>query len=686
MLETILRFSNDVTVKQRLFALLLFAAGLSIAALAAVLPANASVNVTQHHNHDSRDGLYVDPSFTPTNSASLARDLNFDGTISGNVYAQPLYVEDGPNGRAMIIAVTESNNVYALDAVNGTVIWQRNLGQSVAVSSLPCGNINPEGITGTPIIDLASRSLFLNALTTPDGGTTKKQMIFSLNVDTGTTNSGWPVDVNATATYNGMTFSSSVQGERGALGIVGGILYVPYGGRAGDCGAYHGWLVGVPINNPAGVMAWATSAIGGGAWGVGGVSSDGNNPFITTGNTFGTGGNWMGGEAVIRFQPGPIFSGSTADYFVPTNWFQLDNADLDLGGSGPLIVDVPGATPSNLVVQLGKDGKAYLLNRGNLGGIAAPVASSQVNPVSIVQSGASYRTNQASYVVFRASSNQGAAFRINPANPPTITNGWNIGPGNTGWGSPFVTSTDGTNNVIVWFVSSVPAGNQRIRGYDGDTGSVVYAGGGTNEIIAGTHDYNTTGIAARGRIYIATDNKVYAFKVPVPALFLATGVSRKTHGAAGAFDIPLPLSGTPGVECRTDGSSNYTLVFTFNNNVTSGNASVTSGVGNVSGPPAFSGNTMTVNLAGVANAQTLTVTLTGVTDQFSQILPDTPVSVNMLIGDTNGNGAVNATDVAQTKGQVGQTVTSSNFRTDVNVSGVINATDVAVVKSHSGLK
>ena len=131
-------------------------------------------------------------------------------------------------------------------------------------------------------------------------------------------------------------------------------------------------------------------------------------------------------------------------------------------------------------------------------------------------------------------------------------------------------------------------------------------------------------------------------------------------------------------------TGDYTLVFTFTNNVTSGNASVTSGIGSVSGMPTFSGNTMTVNLTGVANAQTLTVTLSGVTDEFSQVLPDTPVSVNMLIGDTSGNGVVNATDVAQTKGQVGQPVTSSNFRTDVNASGIINATDVAIVKAHSG--
>jgi outer membrane protein assembly factor BamB len=91
-----------------------------------VVPANAQVNVTQFHNHDSRDGLYIDSAFTPSAAANLTRDLNFDGTIVGNVHAQPLYIDDGPGGRSTIIAVTESNNVYALDAVDGTVIWERN--------------------------------------------------------------------------------------------------------------------------------------------------------------------------------------------------------------------------------------------------------------------------------------------------------------------------------------------------------------------------------------------------------------------------------------------------------------------------------------------------------------------------------------------------------------------------------
>src|SRR5882672_1263240 len=173
------------------------------------------VNVAGHHNHDSRDGFYIDPAFTQAAAANLTRDLNFDGTISGDVYAQPLYIEGGPGGRAMVIAVTESNNVYALDAVDGGIIWQRNVGPPVSAGDLEClPKFDPMGITGTPVVDLASRALFLDAMTTPDGGTTKQHLILSLNVDTGDINPGWPVDVEATATYNGLTFTAAFQQQR----------------------------------------------------------------------------------------------------------------------------------------------------------------------------------------------------------------------------------------------------------------------------------------------------------------------------------------------------------------------------------------------------------------------------------------------------------------------------------------
>jgi hypothetical protein len=484
-------------MKSSISIFLLLAAGI----WSAVGDANAQVNVTQKNNNLSRDGLYIDSAFTPGNAANLARDLNFDGTIVGNVHAQPLYIEGGPNG-PMVIVVTASNNIYALNATTGTVIWQRtDIGPAVT-SGLPCGNINPAGTIGTPVVDLASRSLFFDALV---DGVTKKHFIYSVNVDTGATNPGWPVDVNASAMYNGIIFNSLVQEERGALAFVNGIVYVPYSGWNGDCGSYHGWVVGVPINNPlTGVAAWATMASKGGIWGHSGVASDGTNMFVITGNTTGTGGIWGGGEAIIRLQAGPFWSGQPTDYWAPINWFNLDNGDTDLGGVSAILIDVPGANPSQLVLATGKDGNAYLLNRNNLGGIAVPVAQLSVGFV-IGQSSATYTTSQGTYFVFRPS-NQVKAYKITATTPPTIAFAWSVT--QSGQGSPWVTTTDGTNNAIVWVVGA--QGDGKLYGYNGDTGGVIYAG---TDAMSGTRKWNS-GIVARGSIYVANDNKVYAFRVP----------------------------------------------------------------------------------------------------------------------------------------------------------------------------
>ena len=471
-------------------------------------PASA-VNVTAHHNNLSRDGLYVDSAFVPALASGLKRDSKFSGTITGNVYAQPLYIEDGPDGKAMVIVATEANNVYALDALTGSVIWTTNVGPPVPSSGvLPCGNVLPVGISGTPVVDLPSRALFFDAMIRLPSPGTAKHFIFSVNVDTGTLNPGWPVDVEAKVRFGNIVFNSFPQGERGALAIVGTNLYVPYGGLFGDCGTYHGWVVGMPLNDPTKVSAWATAARGGGAWSVGGLASDGVDVFVATGNTMGA-TTWGGGEAIIRLPPGLQLPNGTNNYWAPINWAALDNSDTDLGGSGPVVLDVPGATPSKLVAAFGKDGNVYLLNRTNLGGISPPLAQMHVVNSTIIQAAASYRTARASYLVLAASGNL-HSLRVGATNPPTLSLAWSASQG-SGRGSPFVTSTDGTNNVIVWGIGA--EGDQRLHGFDGDTGTNVFTGGGTSELMAGTRKFNTA-IAARGRIYVAADNKVYAFFVP----------------------------------------------------------------------------------------------------------------------------------------------------------------------------
>ena len=183
-------------------------------------------------------------------------------------------------------------------------------------------------------------------------------------------------------------------------------------------------------------------------------------------------------------------------------------------------------------------------------------------------------------------------------------------------------------------------------------------------------------------------NTMEIFTCSAP-LSITSAVSRKTHGGAGNFDINMPLSGPTGVEDRnTGGTHDYTLVVTFSQNVTvtgSPQAQVTSGTGCVgtagvcSGTVSVSGAVVTVPLTNIADQQNINVRINGVNGSSNFDIP-----MGFLTGDTNGNRTVNAADVAQTKSQLGQAVTASNFRTDVNANGTINAADTALVKQNSG--
>ena len=165
---------------------------------------------------------------------------------------------------------------------------------------------------------------------------------------------------------------------------------------------------------------------------------------------------------------------------------------------------------------------------------------------------------------------------------------------------------------------------------------------------------------------------------PVPV----SAASRKTHGAAGTFDVDLPLGGTHGIECRSGGANgDHQVVVTFASAVTVGGASISSGTGSV-GSFTVNGSQVTVNLTGVANAQTITISLDNVSDGTNMGCAAIPMS--LLLADANANGSINSADVAQTKSRVGQTVDASNFRSDVNANGGINAADVSVTKANVG--
>jgi alpha-tubulin suppressor-like RCC1 family protein len=172
-----------------------------------------------------------------------------------------------------------------------------------------------------------------------------------------------------------------------------------------------------------------------------------------------------------------------------------------------------------------------------------------------------------------------------------------------------------------------------------------------------------------------------------PPVQLLSVVSALTHGSAGTFDIDLPLTGNLGIECRRGGANgDYTLVFSFTNSLTSvGGANLTSGTGAVDNSAIGTDpHEYVINLTGVANAQTITVSLTNVIDSAGNSSPAIAGSMAVLLGDVNGNGVVSNTDVAAVKSQVAAAIDSSNFRSDVDANGVISNTDVSTVKAQVG--
>ncbi len=177
---------------------------------------------------------------------------------------------------------------------------------------------------------------------------------------------------------------------------------------------------------------------------------------------------------------------------------------------------------------------------------------------------------------------------------------------------------------------------------------------------------------------------------------VTSAVSRKSHGAAGNFDVDLPLTGTTGVECRSGGgaTNDFTMVVTFTGNVAvtgSPQAQVTTGAGTIGsggvsngGMVTVAGNVVTIPLTNVADQQTINVTLNGVNGAADSITASVVIPMSRLLGDTNGDRVVNAGDSTQTKNRSGQPTDGTNFRSDVNEDGIINSGDSTIVRGRSG--
>ena len=303
-----------------------------------------STEWTQYHRDAGRSGLGpAEPALTtPKEAWRLA--------VDGDVYASPLIVA------GHVIVATENNTVYSLDLFTGDPVWTRHLGDPVDSSSLPCGNIGPvTGITATPAADITGGKLYVVAFLS-----THHHMLFALSLVDGSVS--WQQDVDPVGS------NPSVQQFRGALSVASGFVYVPVGGLFGDCGAYHGYVVAVPVAGGQGRAFLVSSARGASVWSPMGVSvaSDGTLYFVT--------GNAIGSSAVAYsnsvIQLSPDLS--VKSYFTPANFVALNAGDVDLGSVGATLL------ADGRVLSIGKEGVAYLLRGGALGGVGGEITSRHV--------------------------------------------------------------------------------------------------------------------------------------------------------------------------------------------------------------------------------------------------------------------------------------------------------------------
>jgi outer membrane protein assembly factor BamB len=254
-----------------------------------------------------------------------------------------------------VIAATENDTVYSLDAATGKVRWSTTVGKPVPGSALPCGNIDPSGITGTPVIDPADGMVWVVAFVEPG-----MHELVGISLSDGRVRSRQTIDLPGV--------DELAEQQRSALTLDGGNVYIPFGGLFGDCGDYRGFVVRFPTSGSGAQTTFAVPSPGQGAiWAPPGAVVDGTGTlFVTTGNGAST-STHDDGDSVIALSPTLQVQGT----FSPSNWAQLNADDLDLGSVSPALV-------GDDVFQIGKQGVGYLLDPGKLGGIGGQLYSATV--------------------------------------------------------------------------------------------------------------------------------------------------------------------------------------------------------------------------------------------------------------------------------------------------------------------
>jgi hypothetical protein len=416
-------------------------------------PGNGTAgNWTTYHGGPSRSGYLSMAGITAVHQ-QWAGPVGLDG----QVYAEPLTCGDA------VFVATEGDSIYAVNASNGDILWHTNLGTPVPGSALPCGDIDPSGITGTPVLDVATGTLYAVAFLNPG-----QHVLFGLSVENGSVLSHVVVDATGA--------NPLVEQQRGALLLDRGIVYIPYGGLDGDCGQYHGWVVGARTDGVGPLLSYQVpTGREGGIWGTAGVVLGPNgNLYVATGNSEAT-TTFDYGDAVIELSP----SLSVVDYFAPTNWAELNSGDVDLGSVAPTIL------PNGDIFQIGKEGVGYLLSGSDLGGIGG-----QLFNASLCDGGYGATATVGESVLIPCDDSL-VKIDVGASN---FSEAWRASGFDAG--SPIVTGD------IVWSVNITTAD---LLGFNLSTGSPVYS------FALGSVDHFISPGAAPGALFVGAGSQLYSF-------------------------------------------------------------------------------------------------------------------------------------------------------------------------------
>ena len=273
--------------------------------------------------------------------------------LDGAVYGQPLLVGD------LVIAATENDSVYGLDQATGKVAWRTHVGTPVPLADLPCGNIDPLGVTGTPVYDQASGLVYAVAETSG-----YHHVLVGVSVRDGSLQVQRDIP-----TPDGQPRYDQ---QRPGLSIQAGRVYVAFGGLFGDCGPYRGSVVGIPLGGSGPLISYVVpTAREGAIWGTSGpVTGPDGTMYVSVGNGSVTSTTFDGSDAVTALSPDLKRTG----IFAPSSWYHDSQNDLDLGSTQPALL------PDGMLLADGKSGTAYLVSAAHLGGVGGQVAQAQVCP------------------------------------------------------------------------------------------------------------------------------------------------------------------------------------------------------------------------------------------------------------------------------------------------------------------